>query len=65
MRPSSPVTAAPQALQRLHEVGIGVVCYTLNSERSWAEVQALGVDGIITDQPSALDQWLAVTAPGT
>ena len=24
-----------------------------------------GVDGIITDQPSELDEWLAVTAPGT
>lgn len=59
------VTAAPQALQRLHEVGIGVVCYTLNSERSWAEVQALGVDGIITDTPSDLDGWLADNAPGT
>ncbi|MET1018943.1 MAG: glycerophosphodiester phosphodiesterase family protein [Microterricola sp.] len=59
------VTEAPQALQRLHEVGIGVVCYTLNSERSWAEVQALGVDGIITDTPSDLDGWLADNAPGT
>jgi len=28
-------------------------------------VSELGVDGIITDQPSDLDAWLAVTAPGT
>lgn len=59
------VTAAPEAVQRLHEAGLGVVCYTLNSEQSWAEVQALGVDGIITDTPSDLDGWLAANAPGT
>ncbi|PPL15553.1 glycerophosphodiester phosphodiesterase [Microterricola pindariensis] len=59
------VTAAPESLQRLHEAGFGVLCYTLNSERSWAEVRALGVDGIITDTPSELDGWLAQNAPGT
>lgn len=59
------VTASPEAVQRLHEAGLGVLCYTLNSEQSWAEVQALGVDGIITDTPSDLDGWLAANAPGT
>jgi len=39
--------------------------YTLNSEESWAEALAHGVDGVITDEPSALDGWLAETAPGT
>ena len=42
-----------------------MLCYTLNSHERWEEVSALGVDGIITDQPSELDEWLAVTAPGT
>ncbi|AMB58114.1 glycerophosphodiester phosphodiesterase [Microterricola viridarii] len=59
------VTDAPEALQRLHEAGLGVLCYTLNTERSWAEVRALGVDGIITDTPSELDGWLAQSSPGT
>lgn len=59
------VTAAPGALAALHEAGIAVLCYTLNSHERWQEVSELGVDGIITDQPSELDAWLALTAPGT
>lgn len=59
------VTAVPGALEALHEAGIAVLCYTLNSHETWQEVSALGIDGIITDQPSELDEWLAVTAPGT
>lgn len=59
------VTAVPGALEALHEAGVAVLCYTLNTHERWQEVSALGVDGIITDQPSDLDEWLAVTAPGT
>lgn len=59
------VTAVPDALDALHEIGVAVLCYTLNSDDRWQEVSELGVDGIITDQPSDLDAWLAVTAPGT
>ncbi|WP_395243557.1 glycerophosphodiester phosphodiesterase [Agromyces sp. MMS24-K17] len=59
------VTAQPQALTLAHEAGVAVLAYTLNSEKTWAEVGALGVDGIITDRPSELDSWLAVTSPGT
>jgi glycerophosphoryl diester phosphodiesterase len=59
------VTAVPGALDALHEAGVAVLCYTLNTHERWQEVSALGVDGIITDQPSDLDEWLAVTAPGT
>ncbi|MGW9630856.1 glycerophosphodiester phosphodiesterase [Agromyces sp. NPDC055520] len=59
------VTAQPDALVALHEIGVAVLCYTLNSHEHWEEVSALGVDGIITDEPSELDDWLAVTAPGT
>ena len=59
------VSAVPGALEALHGAGVAVLCYTLNSHERWEEVSALGVDGIITDQPSELDEWLAVTAPGT
>ncbi|GAA1944917.1 glycerophosphodiester phosphodiesterase [Agromyces allii] len=59
------VVAQPQALEALHAAEIAVLCYTLNSHEKWEEVGALGVDGIITDEPSELDEWLAVTAPGT
>jgi len=59
------VSTVPGALEALHDAGVAVLCYTLNSHERWQEVSALGVDGIITDQPSELDEWLAVTAPGT
>jgi glycerophosphoryl diester phosphodiesterase len=59
------VTAAPDAIEAAHAAGIAVLCYTLNSQDRWQEVSALGVDGIITDQPSDLDAWIASTAPGT
>jgi glycerophosphoryl diester phosphodiesterase len=59
------VTASPGAVDAAHEAGIAVLCYTLNTQDTWAQVSELGVDGIITDQPSDLDAWIAATAPGT
>ena len=59
------VARAPEAVSRMHEAGLGILLYTLNNESRWSEALALGVDGIITDHPSALDTWLAETAPGT
>ena len=55
----------PGAVDDMHEAGLGVLLYTLNSEERWSEAIGLGVDGIITDQPSLLDGWLMKTAPGT
>lgn len=53
------------AVERMHAAGLGVLVYTLNTQRRWSEALTLGVDGIITDRPSALDGWIAGTAPGT
>lgn len=55
----------PDAVTNMHEAGLGLLVYTLNSDERWSEAVALGVDGIITDEPSSLDRWLAHTAPGT
>lgn len=55
----------PEAVTRLHEAGLGVLVYTLNSQKRWSDALAFGVDGIVTDRPSALDGWIAKTAPGT
>lgn len=59
------VERAPEVVDLMHEAGIGILLYTLNSESRWSEALALGVDGIVTDKPSTLDKWLANTAPGT
>lgn len=55
----------PDAVAEMHAAGLGVLLYTLNSEKRWREATAYGVDGIVTDKPSRLDDWLAQTAPGT
>lgn len=55
----------PAVVDRIHEAGFGILLYTLNKKQSWQSALALGVDGIITDKPSALDAWLAATTPGT
>ena len=55
----------PDAVADMHAAGLGVMLYTLNSEKRWKEATAYGVDGIVTDEPSELDAWLAATAPGT
>lgn len=55
----------PDAVADMHAAGLGVMLYTLNSEKRWKDATAYGVDGIVTDEPSQLDEWLAATAPGT
>jgi len=55
----------PTVVDRIHKAGFGILLYTLNKKQSWTSALSLGVDGIITDKPSALDSWLAATAPGT
>ena len=63
-RPSA-LEAQPDAVAAMHDAGLGVLLYTLNSEDRWNEALAWGVDGIVTDKPSTLDAWIADTAPGT
>jgi glycerophosphoryl diester phosphodiesterase len=55
----------PDAVADMHAAGFGVLVYTLNSEKRWNEALSYGVDGIVTDAPSELDDWIAATAPGT
>jgi glycerophosphoryl diester phosphodiesterase len=65
MTRSSALDARPDAVERMHTAGLGMLLYTLNSEERWGEALASGIDGIVTDTPSALDAWIALTAPGT
>lgn len=51
------VLERPETVDELHAAGIRVVVYTLNSDKQWDEVTALGVDGIVTDDPATLSKW--------
>jgi len=65
MTRASAIEQRPDAVSSMHAAGFGILVYTLNSEDRWGEALAWGVDGIVTDEPSALDAWIAATAPGT
>ena len=54
----------PEAVDRIHTAGLGVLLYTLNDEDAWSQAVALGVDGIITDRAIQLDEWLGENAGG-
>jgi glycerophosphoryl diester phosphodiesterase len=56
------VLARPGIVDELHAVGARVVVYTLNSDTQWDAVTALGVDGIVTDDPHSLSEWQSAYA---
>jgi glycerophosphoryl diester phosphodiesterase len=47
----------PEVVGQLHRADVRVVVYTLNRDSQWDAVTALGVDGIVTDDPGTLSQW--------
>ncbi len=54
----------PGVVDELHAADIRVVVYTLNNDKQWDEVTALGVDGIVTDDPATLSRWQQSVAGG-
>ncbi|SIT77982.1 glycerophosphodiester phosphodiesterase family protein [Microbacterium sp. RU33B] len=58
------VLQRPELVDDLHAAGLRVVVYTLNSDTQWDEVTALGVDGIVTDDPGTLSSWQETVAGG-
>jgi len=51
------VLERPEVIDEAHAAGLRVVVYTLNSDDQWDAATALGVDGIVTDDPGTLSQW--------
>jgi glycerophosphoryl diester phosphodiesterase len=47
-----------EAVQSAHAVGARVIPYSANHEEDWNYLMACGVDGIITDDPAALVNFL-------
>ncbi|WP_203582245.1 glycerophosphodiester phosphodiesterase [Microbacterium hibisci] len=56
------VLARPGIVDELHAIGARVVVYTLNRDTQWDAVTALGVDGIVTDDPHTLSEWQSAYA---
>lgn len=50
--------ADPQHVQRVHRVGGQVLAWTVDVPALALELQEIGVDGIITDDPGRLRSWL-------
>ncbi len=54
----------PDVVDELHDADVRVVVYTLNKHAQWDAVTALGVDGIVTDDPGTLSHWQHAAADG-
>lgn len=53
------VEADRWVVDRVHRAGLGILLYTLNTKTHWSSALTLGVDGIITDRPHRLDNWMS------
>ncbi|GAA1220457.1 glycerophosphodiester phosphodiesterase [Rhodoglobus aureus] len=53
------ITQDPELVERVHDAGLGILIYTLNDSETWSDAVSLGVDGIVTDRPAELGQWIA------
>lgn len=47
-----------ERVSRWHELGLGVWCWTADTPVEWARLVAAGADGIITNRPAGLIQWI-------
>lgn len=55
---SKAVLRSPEVIEQLHDAGLRIAVYTLNDDAKWERALELGVDGIITDTPHRLREWL-------
>ncbi|MFI8594727.1 glycerophosphodiester phosphodiesterase [Microbacterium sp. NPDC078428] len=53
------VLERPEVIDELHAAGMRVVVYTFNDDGKWREALRAGVDGIVTDVPARLADWLS------
>ena len=54
----NPRTATARGVARAHRAGLGVFVWTQDAETDWRALTAMGVDGIITNRPDALLEWV-------
>lgn len=53
----SAIAKRPEVVEELRQLGLRVVVYTLNDDAEWEDMIAVGVDGIVTDEPVRLREW--------
>jgi len=49
----------PEDVEALHDIGVQVVPWTVDTPADWDRMLALGVDGIISDDPQGLIKYLS------
>lgn len=52
------IAADPELVPTAHAAGLRVFGWTANDETAWRALVDVGADGIITDRPAALRDWL-------
>lgn len=63
-RPSA-LRDRPEVVTELHRAGLGILLYTLNTEKRWRDALDWGIDGIVTDDCAALGTWISEAKPET
>ncbi|MEV6246829.1 glycerophosphodiester phosphodiesterase family protein [Streptomyces sp. NPDC051742] len=53
------LSTRPRVVRDLHAAGVAVNVWTVDSPARWKALDALGVDGIITNRPTELGGWSA------
>ncbi|MGA5195771.1 glycerophosphodiester phosphodiesterase [Streptomyces exfoliatus] len=53
------LSTRPRVVRELHAAGVAVNVWTVDSPARWKALDALGVDGIITNRPTELAGWSA------
>jgi len=59
----NPRTTTLRGLARAHEAKLRVFVWTRDADRDWEDLTAMGVDGIMTNTPGALTEWIGLRAP--
>jgi glycerophosphoryl diester phosphodiesterase len=58
------VLVTAEEVRAAHGAGLRVIPWTANTEADWKRLIAAGVDGIITDDPERLIQYLKLSLAG-
>lgn len=58
----NPSRATAHSVELAHRAGLGVFVWTHDADPEWETLTAIGVDGIITNRPGPLLEWMRVRA---